>query len=79
MIKIITIDSSCWNIGVYKNSDEHIPENKRKYAYESSILNEFLNDGWTIKDWKMCIASGPYRNWTFILEKEDELTEPIEA
>ena len=73
MIKVITLDTSGWDIDIVdKIEDENIPEYKRKHAYESSILNGFIEDGWNIKDWKMCIAHGPYRNWTFILEKEDE-------
>lgn len=69
MIKVITINDNCWDVGLYKTSDEY--ETDRKYAYESSILNEFLNNGWIIKDWKMCQSGSVYRTWTFILEKED--------
>lgn len=70
MIKVITLTANAWDIGVYKTKDENIPENNRKYVYESSVLNEFLNDGWTIKDWKM-ISGNSTRTWTFILEKQE--------
>lgn len=68
MTKVITFTADTWDIEVYKTKDESIPENNRKYVYESSVLNEFLNDGWTIKDWNM-ISGNSVRTWTFILEK----------
>lgn len=71
MIKVITLTADAWDIGVYKTKDESIPENNRKYVYESSVLNEFLNDGWTIKDFKMIGYST--RTWTFILEKQHDI------
>lgn len=75
MIKVITLDTSSCDIENYKVEDENIPEYRRKHTYESSMLNELIEDGWTIKDWKMCIVHVPYRSWTFILEKEDEYKE----
>ena len=73
MIKVITLESNAWDLGIYRTKDENIEENERKYAFESSILNEFIENGWSIKDWKMCQSGSVYRTWTFILEKEDEI------
>lgn len=64
MIKIINIDEYCWE-NIESDKDPNL------CWYESPVLNKFLNDGWTIKDWKF----GKSKNgsdWTFILEKEDE-------
>lgn len=62
MIKVITLSSGAWN--ECKNTDL----NGRINAWESSILNKFINEGWDIKDWKMG-GSDNSGIWTFILEK----------
>lgn len=72
MIKVITFDSNAWDIGVFANSESSKPENERHYVYESSVLKEFLEDGWEIVDWKYGQSGSVFRQWTFILEKEDE-------
>lgn len=69
MIKVIDIDGSC---GWKKNYLD--PDKVEKWAdlswYESPILEKFLSEGWTIKDWKMA-KSRNGSDWTFILEKLD--------
>lgn len=62
MIKVISLTGDAFDICI---NSKHQEQN----AYESSILNQFLDDGWNIKDWKMCQSSNVYRTWTFILEK----------
>lgn len=73
MIKVITLEGSAWDIGVYATEQENVNESSRKYAYESSILNKFLETGWSIKDWNMTSTKGPARTWTFILEKNESI------
>lgn len=68
MIKVITLNSSAWDIYTCKTPEENIDNNECTYAWESSILNQFINEGWNINDWKM-IDSKNGRTWTFILEK----------
>lgn len=76
MIKVITIDGqSGWK-------KRYLDPNKKPKLwtdsawYESPILEKFLSEGWTIKDWKMD-KSKYGSDWTFILEKEDELKASI--
>lgn len=67
MIKVITLMSNAWDTCIHKTSEENIDTNECTCVWESSILNEFINAGWNIKDWKMTDNNG--RTWTFILEK----------
>ena len=72
MIRVITLDANAWNICIDVPSKANIDKNTHQYthessAYESSILKQFINEGWDIKDWKMTDYNG--KTWTFILEK----------
>ena len=61
MIKVIDIDGQCgWK--------KHYLDKEDNVWYESPVLEKFLNDGWTIKDWKMA-KSRNGSDWTFIIEK----------
>ena len=71
MIKVIDIDSQSGWIAHYLNPDKQPKTIYDECWYESPILEKFLNDGWTIKDWKMAKSKNG-SDWTFILEKEDE-------
>ena len=68
MIKVITLKSGAWDIDIHKTPEENINKNECIYAWESSILNQFINEGWNINDWKMTKSKNG-RTWTFILEK----------
>lgn len=68
MIKVITIDGYSWEKHRINNDKD-----PNLYWYESPILEKFINEGWTIKDWKFA-KSRNGSDWTFILEKEDEKT-----
>lgn len=70
MIKVIDIDGSCGWKKQYLDSQDNNKWNSIGW-YESPVLEKFLNEGWTIKDWKMA-KSRNGSDWTFILEKEDE-------
>lgn len=74
MIKVITLNSGAWDSCIRKISEENIDKNEcasawasGSFAWESSILNQFINEGWDIKDFKVTDYNG--RIWTFILEK----------
>lgn len=67
MIKVIVIASGAWDSCIGKTSEENVDKNKCTCAWESSILNQFINEGWNIKDWKTNDYNRPI--WTFILEK----------
>jgi len=69
MIKVIDIDG---NLGWETHYLDPKKTNRwSDYAYyESPILEKFLNEGWTIKDWKMAKSKNG-SDWTFILEKND--------
>ena len=62
MVKVITLASGAWNECKNTGLDGRIN------AWESSILNKLINEGWNIKDWKM-VGSNNSEIWTFILEK----------
>ena len=67
MIKVITLTSGAWDSCIRKTSEENIDKNEYTSAWESSILNRFINEGWDIKDFKVTDYKG--QTWTFILEK----------
>jgi len=67
MIKVITLNSGAWDSCIRKISEENNDKNECTSAWESSILNQFINEGWDIKDFKVTDYNG--RTWTFILEK----------
>ena len=69
MLKVLTLESDAWDLGVGKTEDEDKPKQDGNFVYESSLLNMFLNDGWNIRDFKMTQSEKYYRTWTFILEK----------
>ena len=56
MIKVI-------NLGLYDGSWKESIINDITY-FESPVINQFINDGWSIKDWKL---SG--KECIFIFEK----------
>jgi len=67
MIKVINIDGLAWE----KILLDPNKEPKTFYDlcwYESPVLDKFLNEGWTIKDWKFAKSKNG-SDWTFILEK----------
>ena len=52
MIKVIDIDGQCgWKKHYLDPNKEPKSWNDNGW-YESPVLEKFLNDGWTIKDWK---------------------------
>lgn len=67
MIKVIDIDGVCGWKKCYLD-----PNKAEKWTdsawFESPILEKFLSEGWTIKDWKMAKSKNG-SDWTFILEK----------
>ena len=58
MIKVISLTGGAWNTVSSKDSS----------VYKCSYLDNLLDEGWKIKDWKLAMSSS-YRSWTFILEK----------
>ena len=53
------------------NSRKEINEDPNLYWCESPVLEKFINEGWTIKDWKMAKSKNG-SDWTFIIEKNEE-------
>lgn len=68
MIKVIDIDRTCGWEKRYLDPDKEPRLCNDMAYYESPVLENFLKDGWTIKDWKMA-KSRNGSDWTFILEK----------
>ena len=69
MIKVIDIDGcGGWKKQYLDPNKEH--QFNDSAWYESPILEKFLNEGWTIKDWQMAKSKNG-SDWTFILEKLD--------
>ena len=69
MIKIIDITCFAWNKHLLDENNEQKSTYDREWAwYESPVLEKFINEGWNIKDWKMCKSTNG-TDWTFILEK----------
>lgn len=71
MIKVITLSGHSWN-NHYENPEK---DPKLRTAndltwYESPILDNFINNGWTIQDWKMSNTEHDCF-WTFVLYKQD--------
>lgn len=71
MIKVINIDGQCGWKKRYLDPDKAPKLFNDSAWYESPVLEKFINEGWTIKDWKFA-KSRNGSDWTFILEKEDE-------
>lgn len=68
MIKVIDIDGCSGWTKHYLDPDKEPKSWNDNAWYESPVLEKFINDGWTIKDWKM-VKSKNGSDWTFILEK----------
>lgn len=71
MIKVITLSNKGWNThSLDPNIDpENITDNDPHW-YENLALDNFINNGWTIQDWKM--SNTEYDCfWTFVLYKQD--------
>ena len=66
MIKVIRITGDAWeSYRINPNKDPNL------YWCESPVLEKFINEGWTIKDWKMAKSKNG-SDWTFIMEKNEE-------
>ncbi len=63
MIKVVTFndDYSLEEDTIRKDGEEY-------YGYEFPVLNEYLKQGYSIKDWKMKAIDNKMF-WTFILEE----------
>lgn len=70
MIKVIRITGDAWESHkINPNKDPNL-----YYWCESPVLEKFINEGWTIKDWKMAKSKNG-TDWTFIMEKNNEENE----